>query len=460
MEIVYNKKRINREILHLMVPIVMENTLQLVAGVALSAMVGRLLTDDIAAQGISNIVYRIFFVLFRGLAIGATVIVATCYGKRQIDKCKRTLEQAYLVAIPILIVAISVLSLFPVQILSMFTDDRNLVYHAAEYTRVLVWALPFMAVISFNTAAMNGQGNTKTPMFIAMALNVVNISAGYVLIFGVGPVGGFGIMGAAYATVISQFSGAILGVCAIYRKKGCFGKISHGKPFISLDVAEIKNFFSIGLPAAMEFMFWQLSAILMSMVLLSYGNNYYAAYQLGIQAEMLTDMPAQGFVVAATTLAARAIGQRDSALYKIYYSQIRKMALVTGIVSATLLFAIPRQLMMVLTNNPELQEIGAGYVFLMGFAMIPQAMSRVYSGFIRSSGGKRVPMYISFAGIWMVRVPLVVLFGWVLGLDINFIWMAIIVDHIVRIASSIIYTKRKNIYNYVDSLEEGGAEVA
>ena len=453
MDNTYNKKRINKEILHLMVPIVMENTLQLVAGAVLTGMVGRLLADDIAAQGISNIVYRIFFVLFRGLAIGATVMVATYYGKRELSKCKRIIEQAYLSAIPMIALAIIVMMLFPVQILSLFTDDNYLVYLAADFTRVLVWSLPFMAAISFNTAALNGQGDTKTPMFIAIVLNVVNIVAGLVLIFGVGSVGGLGIMGAAYATVLAQFSGAALGFYALYRRKGLFRQVSHDKSFISFDKDEAKNYFSIGLPAAMEFMFWQLSAIVMSLILLRYGTNYYAAYQLGIQAEMLTDMPAQGFVVAATTLAARAIAQKDAPLYRIYYAQLWKMALGVGIISAILLFSIPYQLMMLLTNSPELQTIGARYVFLMGFAMVPQTLGRVYGGFIRSSGGKRVPMYISFAGIWLVRVPLVVLFGWVLELDISFIWMAIISDHLLRIAVNVIYARRKKLHNFIETME-------
>ena len=324
MEISYNKKRINREILHLMIPIVMENTLQLVAGIVTTAMVGRLLADDIAAQGISNIVYRTFFVLFRGLAIGATIVVATYYGKREFAKCRRIIEQAYLTAIPIIALAILIANLFPEQILSVFSDDTALTGLAADYTRVLFWALPFMAAISFNTAALNGQGDTKIPMLIAAALNVVNVIAAYVLIFGLGPVGGFGIMGAAYSTIISQFSGAALGFYVLYRKRGNFRLAKHTKPFISLDMAEIKNYFSIGLPAAMEFLFWNFAAVVMGMVLLGYGNTYYAAYQLGLQAEMLTDMPAQGFVVASTTLAARAIGQRDSALYKFTFRNYGK----------------------------------------------------------------------------------------------------------------------------------------
>jgi len=438
-----------------MVPIVMENTLQLVAGAVLTAMVGRLLADDIAAQGISNMVYRIFFVLFRGLAIGATVMVAMYYGKRELSKCKRIIEQAYLSAIPMIVLAIIVLLVFPVQILGLFTDDGYLVYLAADFTRVLVWSLPFMAAISFNTAALNGQGDTKTPMLIAIVLNIVNIISGFVLIFGIGGIGGFGIMGAAYATVLAQFSGAALGFYALYRRKGLFRQVSHAKPFISLDKNEAKDYFSIGLPAAMEFMFWQFAAIVLGMVLLRYGTNYYAAYQLGVQAELLADMPAQGFIVAATTLAARAIAQEDAPLYRIYYSQLWKMALTVGIGTVIVLFTIPYQLMMLLTNNSELQTIGAGYLFMMGFAMIPATLGRVYGGFIRSSGGKRVPMYIAFVGIWMVRVPLVVLFGWVLELDISFVWTAIIADHLIRQVIHVIYTKRKKLHNFIETMEAG-----
>lgn len=452
MEIAYNKKRINKEIIHLMVPIVLENTLQLVAGIVTTAMVGRLLADDIVAQGISNIVYRMFFALFRGLSIGAIVVVATHYGKQEFGKCKRIIEQAYLTSIPVVILAITAAALFAEQILSIFTDDKALVALAADYTRVLFWAIPFMAVICFNTAALNGHGDTKTPMLIAGMLNIVNVIAGYILIFGIGAVGGFGIMGAAYSTIISQFAGAAIGLYIIYGKRGIFRRANHGKPFISFDISEIKNYLSIGLPAAMEFLFWSFSAILMGIVILGYGNDYYAAYQLGIQAEMLTDMPAQGFVVAATTLAAKAIGQVDPALYKIYFIQLRKMAVIIGIFATIVVFLLPRQLMMILTNNPDLQRIGAGYIFLMGFAQLPQVLSRVYNGFIRSSGGKRVPMYITFAGIWLIRMPLVIIFGWILGLDISFIWMAIVADHILRISASIIYMKRKNIYNYVDNL--------
>jgi len=314
-----------------------------------------------------------------------------------------------------------------------------------------------MALIAFNAAAFNGQGNTKIPMFIAVILNFVNVLVGYTFIFGIGPIGGWGITGAAVATVVAQVVGAAIGFYLLYGKRfGMFRRMRHDKPFFTIDKNEVKSFFSTGLPAAMENMFWQFSAIIMSKVLLTYGSAYYAAYQLGLQAETLTEMPAQGFIIASTTLSARAIGQQDSPLYKSYFKQLMKMAALIGVIASLLLFLFPRQFMQILTNKPDLQLIGASYVFYMGFAQLAQVLSKVCNGIIRSSGGKRVPMYIAFIGIWVVRVPLVILFGWVLKTDIKFIWMVIAADQVSRMVLSLIYMKRKNVYNYVDNLEPEG----
>ncbi len=75
----------------------------------------------------------------------------------------------------------------------------------------------------------------------------------------------------------------------------------------------------------METVFWQVSAIILSKVILFYGNQAFAAYQLGIQAEEITEMPAIGFSTASTTLAARAIGMQDEELRKVYFKEQLKV---------------------------------------------------------------------------------------------------------------------------------------
>ncbi len=452
MENALDKKAIRGDIFKLIVPTVLENMLQILAGIVITAMVGRLMSDDISAQGISNRIYNLSFALFRGLGVGTTVVVATYFGAGNRAKCRRIIEQTYLTSIPVAVLLVMMMFIFARPLMAFFTSNASLVRTAIDYTRITVWATPFMAIISINTAAFNGHGDTKTPMYLALFLNIINIAVGYVLIFGVGGVGGLGIIGAAYTTIISQACGCTAGLVLLYRKRGYFGTVNHGESFFKMDFNIIRDVYATGIPAAFENLFWQLSAILMSKVILGYGSDHYAAYQLGLQAEMFTEMPAMGFVVASTTLSARAIGQRNGPLYRSYYSSMMRMAMLVAIPATAALFLAPVPLMKLLTDKAILHEIGSKYVFIMGFAQVPQVLSKVYNGFIRSSGGKRVPMYISFIGIWLIRVPLVMLIGWVLKLDIIYIWFAISLDQISRMALSMLYMKRRDVKHTVERM--------
>ena len=106
-----------------------------------------------------------------------------------------------------------------------------------------------------------------------------------------------------------------------------------------------------------------LAALLMGAVSYTHLDVYKRqAYQLGIQAETVTEMPAIGFSTASTTLAARALGQKDYELKETYFNQLIRIALRISICTSLLLIVLPKAFMGLMTNNPKLQAIGAVYV--------------------------------------------------------------------------------------------------
>ena len=111
----------------------------------------------------------------------------------------------------------------------------------------------------------------------------------------------------------------------------------------------------------------------------------------------------------------------------------------------------------VLTDNPVLHAIGVKYVFIMAFAQPPQILAKLYTGMTRAAGFKRVPMTVSFIGIWCVRVPLALLAAWVFHLDITAIWWIISLDQLVRITISIGYFYKKDILHTIDRLKAAEA---
>lgn len=445
-----DKKQINKDIFRMIFPIIIENLLQMTAGVVTTAMIGRLVADDISAQGVGNRIINTFWALSKGIGIGATVIIAMRYGQKKFGECRRTGEQTYLTVMPVAIICVAVVLWKLDLILGFFTDAAPLLAAARSFSRIAIFAVPFMALSAINAAIYNGHGNTKTPMYIAVIMNAVNIVVGFTLIFGIGPFPKLGLVGAAIGTAVSWAVGGIIGTVLLYLPGGYCANESHGKKFLSLDKPCLKEIYRTGVPAACENVFWQLSAIILSKIILLYGSAYFAAYQLGLQAEMMCEMPGIGFITAATSLSAMAIGKKDDALYKAYFTQMRKFSFYTGVVATLSLFVFAGGFMKILTNQPEIQAIGMVYIFIMAFAQIPQDVSKVYNGTIRAAGHRNTPMLITFVGIWCVRVPISFICGWVLHWDIKWIWIAIALDQIVRILLSMIIFKKKRVLHVIE----------
>ena len=451
----YGKKVIKRDIYQIIIPMILENILQISANLVITAMVGRLLAKDISAQGICIRITDTLWCFYNGVAIGATVLIARAYGAGRHQDCRKIAEQTILTEMIIVFIFQVVLYFKAPLFLGFFSKDPQILSLAEGYMKTIIFEFPFVVITTVVTASFQGYGNTKIPMYIAVLMNVVNIVCGYCFIFGAFCIPGMGIKGAATALLTAQAVGAGTGLYLLYKKKGgLFRKVPSEHRFFSFDKKCIYEIYTTGIPAALETVFWQVSAIILSKVILFYGNQAFAAYQLGIQAEEITEMPAIGFSTASTTLAARAIGMQDEELRKVYFKEQLKVGVFISSITSVLLIFLPRFFMTLMTDKPELQAIGVVYVFVMGFIQIPQNLSRIYNGTIRAMGYKNAPMLVAGFGIWIVRIPLCMLAAYVLRLPLTIIWIIIAMDQVSRFLLSVglyyrINKKREQTMNAV-----------
>lgn len=453
-EKLYDKKIIRKEIYMLIIPIMLENIFQVSAGLISAAMIGRLTPSLIASQGIGSRITGVLWCLFKGIGIGATVIIAKTHGEGNMSKCKKTFEQTVITGFVVSIISIIIVLLNLNDILSFFTSSSETLESSSKYLKIIIFSSPFLLIMSAVTAVFQGCGNTKTPMYVAIVVNIINVILGYSLIYGKFGFPKLSLIGAAIALLISQISGAMLGLYLLYNKKnGLFSSFISDKDRFKIDFNLMKQVYSIGIPAAFESMFWQLSSVVMSKVILSYGEVTFAAYQLGLQAEILSEMPAVGVGVASTSLTANAIGKRDDSLLKIYTKQLIKTTTFISLFSSLLIIIFPRTFMSFFTDNADIKVIGVKYLIAMGFIQIPQNLSKVLNGTIRSAGYKNIPMIISFLGIWVIRVPLAMIFAYWLKLDIVFIWLCMDIDQIFKCTLSAIVFKKKKVNYIVQEVE-------
>lgn len=442
----YDKKIIRKEILFLIIPIMLENMFQMSAGVVSSAMIGKLgeMTPMlVSSQGISNRITGVLWCLFKGLGIGATVVIAKARGEEDSVKCKKTFEQTAITGCIISILLIIIVLVNLSKIVLFFSNKEDTMKYAMKYLSIVIFTSPAVVIMSCVTASFQALGNTKTPMFIAIFVNIINIILGYTLIYGKFGFPELDLTGAAVAILIAQTFGALLGIYLLYnRRSGLFSQIIT-KRELKINFKLLKQVYSIGIPAGLENMFWQLSSTIMSKAILSYGEVTFSAYQFGLQAELMSEMPAVGVGIASTSLASRAIGRKDEILLKIY---TKELLLISGIISSfcsIFILIFPSQLMSFFTNDISIQKIGINYLIVMGFIQIPQNVSKVLNGVLRSAGYRLIPMVTSFIGTWGVRVPLAIVFTYAFRLDVIYIWMCMALDQIIKCIISWIMFKVK-----------------
>lgn len=440
-----NIREVNRKIVTMLVPITVENLLQMVAGIVTMGMIGRIDALSISALGISMRITQIIWALFRGITIGATVYVAQYYGAGKLDKVKHVIKQTLFSSIIVVAVLQLIVYTQASKLLMIFNPQAELLKLATEYIRIVSLGLPFLAVMQVIGGILQGMGNARTPMFITMTMNLVNLTVGYTIIFGKLGFSPLGVRGAAVATVVSQSVAAALGLFILFGRNGILRGCLN-KKLLSFDKEQIAAVYRVGLPTSMESIFWQLAAVILTRTMLTFGETAFAAYQLGLQAESISFMPAAGFSVVATALIGQALGAENKALARLYLRQILKGALAITAVNTVILTCFPKAVMSLLTNNKEIIVLSAIYLFLMGIFQIPQTTTGVLSGAMRGTGYTKVPMLVAGMGLWGVRVPFSLLMTYAFKGTVVSIWVVMCIDLIFRFVVCNILYRKKNIY--------------
>ncbi len=440
------EKRIDRKILRILIPAILENALLMLSNTILTAYIGRMTVEEISSYGIVNRIFSVYFALFKGFAIGAMILMARSFGKGDRRECARDQEINYTIVIPLAVVSALFIYFKPEVLLGLITKDAEMMQTGCQYLRLTAPIYPVIAAVHLNSSAFQANGNTRTPLLIAAVGNIFNIAIGYVLIFGFGPIKALGLIGAGWAQNCSYAVMYLAGLYLLYGKNGLFECRYH---VVIPSSNEVKQLFAAGLPAAIENSFWSLAAVYISSIILTYGENYYAAYQFGLQGEGFCDMMSAGFLTAAMSLSSNAVGARDDEMYRSSYQRLSYFCLIISLITMLFLLLCSKSVLGLMTDKPELVNIANGYLAFMIFSQYPQHKQKIVFGYIRAAGHNQMPMIINFIGIWLVRVVLVYLFGSVMHLSILLIWVAFDIDQWVREILAEVYFKKKRIRNYI-----------
>ena len=192
----------------------------------------------------------------------------------------------------------------------------------------------------------------------------------------------------------------------------------------------------LGLPTMAEQLLMSGGMLIFAVISISLGTTIYATQRITFQVTSLTFMPGFGYAMAATAVVGQYLGAKRPDLSERANAHCMRMAtiLMTSIGIACAILGKP--LMRLFTDDPEMIAIGIQDLWVINLAWPSMAFAQVLAGSLRGAGDTRFPMYTTFLGVWLMRLPLSCLFGPMLGWGLAGLYLALSADSAMRAIAS------------------------
>ncbi|HHW09372.1 MAG TPA: MATE family efflux transporter [Firmicutes bacterium] len=429
-----DNRQLRSSIMNLSLPVMGQMLSQTFAGIITQMVVGHLGAAELAGVGLAN---RIMFLLIgavSALSVGNTVLVARNIGAGDEKAAHQVLAQSLVAGVAggaILALAGICVSRYMILFLVQGKGDPAVVEAGVLYLRIIFGSMVLGLPMFFIGGALRGAGDTKTPMFISWATNGVQILFSYPLTYGLGPLPGWGLLGACLAQGLSRAVGGLLSVWVIVNPK--IGRLRLTREVkYKPDWTILKPILKIGFPAAGEQLLRQGSQLIYTMLVASMGTVAIAANGLVMTVQSLSFMPGFGFGVAATTLVGQSLGAKRSEEAAAYGWQTNRYATYFMAAMGVVFFLFAEPLAAIFTTDLEVRRLTAFCLRIVAFSQIPFSYIMVLCGALRGAGDTKWVMYITGVGQWGIRLVLSFIFGLWCGWGLPGVWLAMTVDVFVR----------------------------
>lgn len=425
------------QVLTLAWPAIIEMSLHMLVWVVDTAIVGRLGPEALGAVGLGAQVYFSSFFALGAVGIGATAVVARYTGAGRDQEAGRVAAQVLVIAVA-LGALLTVLGITLAGTLYQVTGLGEPTASLGQaYVRTVALGAPFVLLNLAVNGVLRGRGDTRTPLYISAAANVTNGVLDYLLVFGVGSLPALGVVGAAVASVLAQVLGGTLALVAFFRSRLAL----RGRWFLP-DLRQIIRLARLSVPAALEIVLMDGARSLSMLFIATRGTVALAAGQVAVAAESLSFMPGYGFAIASSILVAQNLGagsvekaERAAGL------SLRWALLIMGGMGLVFLF-FPGTFVHLFVNDASVVTLGGRLLQVSGVAQPFIAATEVLTGSLRGAGDTRAAMWITALGAWGIRIPLTVIFIFVLKLPLVAVWWAITVEWAVRTLVVYVYFRR------------------
>jgi putative MATE family efflux protein len=420
---------LNSQIIKLAWPIVLQNLIRSLAIAILDSFwIGKLGSEYLAAITVGTFLSWGAFALSEMVPIGTNSLVAQAVGAKQPDSARYigtlNLFNAVLLGIIIAVIAIPILP-FMYHLTNIDTVKSGL---ANLYIYPILILLPCTILFETMSAIFRGNGNTRTPFILLIAVFGIKIFLSPLLIFTFN----MGISGASLATMISYGSVFIVGLFLL-KKNGLITSLKKkSQDFIKeqhYNWKVTKETIRIGIPLSLEGLTFSLIYIFVTRFVAEFGTVGIAALGIGHRSEAIPYQIGEAFAVAASIIVGQNIGAGNVSRAEKGAWRVLFISWIPMSVYSIALFLFPDKIAGIFTNDAAVISTAKVYNMIAAFGIYFAMSEGIFAGAFAGAGNSLPPLLI-YLPVTALRIPLCAILAPIYGM--NGIWIAIFSTSIAK----------------------------
>ena len=420
----------NHQLITLLWPLVIEQALEVLVGMADTMMVSSAGEAAISGVSLVDMINQLIITVFAALATGGAVVTSQYLGAQKPEQAAHSAGQ--LVTLSALLgSAIAAFCLVGRTVLlrlffGSITDD--VMEAALIYFTITALSFPFLALYNAGAAIFRSTGNSAVSMKVSVIVNIINFCGNALCVYGLK----MGVAGVAVPTLVSRAVGAVI-ILSLAARPDYLLRIT---PYTisHLERGTVKSILGIGIPSACENSLFQLGRVLVVSMISLFGTVHISANAVANNLDGVGCIIGNAMCLGMITVVGRCVGAQDFD-QAIYYTKklLRWDYVAQGLTNAVVLLAL-NPLLSLYTLSPETAKLSAELVMIhAGLSIFLWPLAFVLPNALRAANDVKFTMIVSIASMACWRVGFSYIIGVRMGMGAIGVWIAMVVDWVCRV---------------------------
>jgi len=396
---------------------------------------GMLSSTALAGISLAAPIYFMGIAVSIGVGQGTNALVGNARGEGRQDLAEqiagRAISFAWLSAI---LIGLTVL-FFASDLFRLMGAEGDYTEHAVHYLSIILPTLAFSAHAMATNGILNSLGDTTSFRNSLIVAFFANIALDPLLMFGFG----WGVYGLAAATALTQLGSAIYLTLKVRQSQ-----LGQSLTLVNLrpNIAQYQALFNQSLPASTNMFFIALGSIIVTAAVAQFGENAVAGLGIALRIEQLILLPTVGINIAVLSLVSVNFGAKQfERMEKVALDSIR-IGTIMMIFGGILVFVFARPLIALFTDDPQIIDIGVGYLRVEALILPAYVLSFVSGAVLQGMKRAAIPMYFNLVRQLLLPSLFIAFSLVILETSIFGIWWSIAIASWLTVSLQFVHMRR------------------